>query len=96
MTVIKDIINFMLFCTKSGGDDAVRLDACEFWLVLFEQQEFQVELEHYLPQILPVLVEGMVYSEYDLMELGIDEDAHIPDNQQDIKPRHHKGKVVNI
>jgi hypothetical protein len=42
MPVITDIVNFMLFCTQSGGDEAVRLDACEFWLVLFEQQVFSL------------------------------------------------------
>lgn len=35
----------------------------------------------------------MAYSDEDVVELcGNEEDAHIPDSQQDIKPRHHKGK----
>ncbi|KAG1048209.1 hypothetical protein G6F42_029084 [Rhizopus arrhizus] len=37
----------------------------------------------------------MVYSEIDLMTLGGDEDdAHIADDEQDIKPRFHKANVV--
>jgi hypothetical protein len=36
-----------------------------------------------------------VYTDEDVVELGgMDDDSHIPDQLQDIKPRHHKGKVT--
>jgi hypothetical protein len=43
--------------------------------------------------VIPVLLKGMIYSEYDLVALGGDEDdANVPDREQDIKPRHYKSK----
>lgn len=45
-------------------------------------------------RLIPVLVNGMKYSEIDIILLkgDVEEDDMIPDNVQDIKPRFHKSK----
>ncbi|CAO0801605.1 unnamed protein product [Mucor circinelloides] len=89
-----DLVEYMLFCTQSDDCD-LALEACEFWLVFAEQDELRDHLRPFLQKVVPVLLKGMVYSEIDLMTLGGDEDdAHIADDEQDIKPRFHKANVV--
>lgn len=89
-----DLVDYMLFCTQSDDCD-LALEACEFWLVFAEQDELRDHLRPFLQKVVPVLLKGMVYSEIDLMTLGGDEDdAHIADDEQDIKPRFHKANVV--
>ncbi|GAA5797479.1 armadillo-type protein [Helicostylum pulchrum] len=89
-----DLVDYMLFCTQSDDSD-LALEACEFWLVFAEQDELRDNLRPFLHKVVPVLLKGMVYSEVDLMTLGGDEDdAHIADDEQDIKPRFHKATVV--
>lgn len=84
----------MLFCTQSDDAD-LALESCEFWLVFAEQDELREQLRPYLQKVVPVLLKGMVYSEMDLLTLGGDEDdAHVADSEQDIKPRFHKANVV--
>ncbi|KAI8969128.1 armadillo-type protein [Mycotypha africana] len=90
---LPNLIEYMLFSTQSEDAD-LALEACEFWLVFAEHEEPE-HLRPYLPKVVPVLLKGMVYSELDLMTLGGDEDdAHIADDEQDIKPRFHKANVV--
>jgi transportin-1 len=89
-----DLVEYMLFCTQSDDAD-LALEACEFWLVFAEQDELREQLHPYLQKVVPVLLKGMVYSEMDLLTLGGDEDdAHIADSEQDVKPRFHKANVV--
>ncbi|CEP13027.1 hypothetical protein [Parasitella parasitica] len=89
-----NLVEYMLFCTQSEDSD-LALEACEFWLVFAEQDELRDQLRPYLQKVVPVLLKGMVYSEIDLMTLGGDEDdAHIADDEQDVKPRFHKANVV--
>ena len=91
-----NLAEYMLFCTQSDDAD-LALEACEFWLVFAEQEELREYLKPYLPKVVPVLLRGMVYSEMDLLTLGGDEDdAHLADSEQDIKPRFHKANLVEI
>ncbi|KAG0171138.1 hypothetical protein DFQ28_003896 [Apophysomyces sp. BC1034] len=90
------LVEYMLFCTQSDDPD-LALEACEFWLVFAEQDPLRDQLQPYVGKIIPVLLKGMVYSEIDLLTLGVDEDdAHIADKAEDIKPRFHKANVVEI
>ncbi|KAG1202970.1 hypothetical protein G6F70_001771 [Rhizopus microsporus] len=91
---LPDLVEYMLFCTQSDDAD-LALESCEFWLVFAEQDELREQLRPYLQKVVPVLLKGMVYSEMDLLTLGGDEDdAHVADSEQDIKPRFHKANVV--
>ncbi|KAI9258897.1 armadillo-type protein [Phascolomyces articulosus] len=90
------LAEYMLLCTQSDDAD-LALEACEFWLVFAEQDDLREQLQPYLLKVVPVLLHGMVYSEMDLLTLGGDEDdAHIADSEQDIKPRFHKANLVEI
>ncbi|ORZ36580.1 armadillo-type protein [Catenaria anguillulae PL171] len=90
---LNDIMRYMLTCTQQQDDDELALEACEFWLVLGESDEYVGALGAYLEQLVPVLVQRMVYSENEIIDLGGDEDdAHVPDSEQEIKPRHYRGK----
>lgn len=86
------IVEYMMHSTQ-GDDDQVALEACEFWLAIAEQPDLQTSLEPYLHKIVPMLLKGMVYTEMDLLALGADDDdAHLVDKAEDIKPQHAKSK----
>ncbi|KAL0083614.1 armadillo-type protein [Phycomyces blakesleeanus] len=88
------IVDYMIYSTQSD-DSELALEACEFWFVFAEQDELRGYLRPYLSKIIPVLLGGMIYSEIDLLMLGGDEDdAHVADTDQDIKPRFHKPSVT--
>ncbi|NXS99223.1 TNPO2 protein, partial [Jacana jacana] len=51
-----------------------------------------------LCRLIPILVNGMKYSEIDIILLkgDVEEDEAIPDSEQDIKPRFHKSRTVTL
>ncbi|CAF5210691.1 unnamed protein product, partial [Rotaria magnacalcarata] len=85
---MQQIIEYMLL-TSQDTDDAVALEACEFWLMIADQPICRDVLQPYLDKLLPVLCKNMKYSEIDIIILqgDIDEDEHIPDRIEDIRPR---------
>ncbi|VDL19318.1 unnamed protein product [Hymenolepis diminuta] len=90
---LPSIIEYILLRTQDE-DEAIALEACEFWLSLSDAPLcFQV-LSSYLDRLIPVLVKGMKYSESDLALLSndLENDSHVPDKDSDIKPRFHKSK----
>lgn len=90
---MSNVVDYMAYCTKSE-DEAVALEACEFWLTFAEDTNLKDQLQPYIGKIAPLLLEGMVYSEYDLMYLDVDEeDEAVPDKDTDIKPKAYSGKV---
>ena len=82
------IVEYMMYSTQ-GDDEQVALEACEFWLSVADQPSLTQHLEPYLEKIVPMLLKGMVYSEMDLLALGIDEDDdyNVEDKAEDIKPQ---------
>ncbi|ORX78846.1 transportin-2-like protein [Anaeromyces robustus] len=93
MEELPNVVKYMLYCTQDE-DESVALEACEFWLTFAEQPMMLMNLSSFIPDIVPVLLKGMIYSPNDIAIIkGLDEDdTNIPDNEQDIKPRHHKSK----
>jgi len=91
---MQQIIEYMLL-TSQDGDDAVALEACEFWLMIADQPICRDVLQPYLDKLLPILCKNMKYSEIDIIILqgDIDEDATIPDRIQDIRPRFHRTRT---
>lgn len=85
------IIQYMLLRTQDE-DETVALEACEFWLVLADQQLCLDVLKNHINTLIPVLVRSMKYSELDIILLkgDTDEDQNIPDKEEDIKPRFHR------
>jgi transportin-1 len=60
----------MLLRTQDS-DDAVALEACEFWLVLADQPICRDALKQHMAALIPVLVRGMKYSEIDIVILKV-------------------------
>lgn len=84
---IQAVIDYMIYCMQDENEQ-VALEACDFWIQFASLQDMHERLIPYLDRIVPALLRRMVYSEADLFMLGGDEDdAHIPDNEQDIRPR---------
>nr|XP_023678943.1 transportin-1 [Paramormyrops kingsleyae] len=90
-----NIVEYMLQRTQDQ-DENVALEACEFWLTLAEQPVCKDVLCGHLSKLTPVLVNGMKYSEIDIILLkgDVEEDEAIPDNEQDIRPRFHRSRTV--
>ncbi|KAL2313475.1 Importin subunit beta-2 [Schizosaccharomyces pombe] len=86
------IVEYMLYSTQDS-DQNVALEACEFWLAIAEQPDLCSALGPYLDKIVPMLLQGMVYSDMDLLLLGNDADDYdVEDREEDIRPQHAKGK----
>lgn len=89
---MSNVVNYVAHCTEDD-DETVALEACEFWLTFAEDNSLRDQLRPYLPKILPLLLRGMVYSEYDLLFLDNDEeDEAVPDQETDIKPKAYGAK----
>ena len=90
------IIQYMLLRTQDE-DETVALEACEFWLVLADQQICMDVLRNHIATLIPVLVRSMKYSELDIILLkgDTDEDQYIPDKEEDIKPRFHRASRMH-
>ncbi|KAJ8283450.1 hypothetical protein COCON_G00023000 [Conger conger] len=72
------IIQYMLQRTQDP-DENVALEACEFWLTLAEQPICKEALSGHLVQLIPILVNGMKYSEIDIILLkgDVEEDETV-------------------
>jgi len=88
-------INEYMLLTSQDSDDAVALESCEFWLMIADQPICRDVLQPYLDKLLPILCKNMKYSEIDVIILqgDIDEDEHIPDRIEDIRPRFHRART---
>ncbi|KAG8926580.1 hypothetical protein FRC01_008665 [Tulasnella sp. 417] len=85
------VAQFMLYTTQDK-DENVALEACEFWLTFAEEPDLTANLAPLVPELAPVLLKCMVYSEDDLAWLvGPEEDENVADQASDIKPRHYGG-----
>jgi len=84
---IAGLVDYMVTQQRSVDNTELALDAAEFWLCVGEDENLRSCLGPYLPKIVPVLLESMVYSEDDILRLeGGDEDADLDDREEDIKP----------
>ncbi|KAI8835908.1 armadillo-type protein [Chytridium lagenaria] len=90
---LADVIPYMLICTGDSNHD-IALEACEFWLALFEQEDinYMELLEVHLEKLIQTLLQGMIYTDEEVEELGVDEDTNVADRPEDIQPRFHKAK----
>ncbi|KAI6228605.1 Importin-beta domain-containing protein [Aphelenchoides fujianensis] len=87
-----NIAQFILEKTQHDNLEIAQ-EACEFWLGLAENADICKQVvTPILPQLIAVLLKCMRYSVVDLtiLRADIEDDANVPDNMQDIRPRHHK------
>ncbi|XP_016955471.1 transportin-1 isoform X2 [Drosophila biarmipes] len=98
MPHMSQVIEYMLQRTQDA-DEAVALQAFEFWLSLAEKSDCKDLLAPVLSRLAPVLVRGMRYSELEIILLKCDEESDymVPDQEEDISPRFHRSRmhVVN-
>lgn len=82
---ISDIIKYMLHQTQDSNE-SLALEACEFWSVIAEMEIAISDLKPFIPQLLPILLKGMVYSEMDRSIFSLENDADRPDREDSIHP----------
>jgi hypothetical protein len=76
------------------GDEALALEACEFWPAFADSALDPSLLAPHLPQLVPLLLRNMVYGEFD--EEVVDTEAAeaagpgAPDADADVRPFHHR------
>ncbi|KAF2194481.1 ARM repeat-containing protein [Zopfia rhizophila CBS 207.26] len=84
---MEGLVDYMVAQQRNMENAELALDAAEFWLCVGEDEKLRDCLGPYLPKIVPVLLESMVYSEDDILRLeGEKEDAELEDREEDIKP----------
>jgi transportin-1 len=87
------VIEFMLRVSKSPEYN-VRLDSLQFWPVVITNAEWVPQLQPHLPQLLPILLDNMIYSQEDFLNMDegllAEDDARVPDRAEDMAPRFHK------
>jgi transportin-1 len=92
---LSEIAEFMLLKTQDQQIDTA-LEACEFWLAFAECPELcKKYVEPLLPRLFTVLLKCMKYTPEEIAEMkgDVEDDANVPDKDEDIKPRFHKSKT---
>lgn len=88
------LVDYMVEQQRKIDHEELACDAAEFWLAVTDHDELWKSLEPFIDQIVPVLLESMVYSEDDMRLLGGgSNDAEQEDRQEDIKPQFAKSKT---
>ncbi|GMT14401.1 hypothetical protein PFISCL1PPCAC_5698, partial [Pristionchus fissidentatus] len=94
---LPNVIEYLIAKT-ADVNEAVALEACEFWLALAENTELSAQIIFpFMGKLVGVLVKCMQYTEEDIILLKANdesEDAMVPDREEDMKPRFHRGKVA--
>jgi len=89
------VIMFMLRATRHTEFD-VRLEALQFWPVVCLNSDWIPQLQAFFADLLPLLLENMVYTEEDYLAMDeavlADDNAAVPDRPEEIAPRFHKEK----
>lgn len=94
---LEGLVSYVIMQQQNQEDPELALDAAEFWLVAGEQQALQQPLGPYMPKIIPVLLQSMIYEEDDAIRLAGDEDdADLEDREEDLKPQFAKSKGARL
>ncbi|KAK3939587.1 importin subunit beta-2 [Diplogelasinospora grovesii] len=84
---IQGLVEYIIRQQKSDDED-LACEAAEFWLSVGEHENLWQALGPYVNQIIPVLLECMVYSPEDIAMLGgASDDEDEEDREEDIKPK---------
>ena len=89
------LVDYMAIQQRNTNDPELALEAAEFWLAISENDKMCATLGPYLDNIVPVLLESMVYDEEAVMRLEkSQDDAEVEDRAEDIKPRFVTSKTI--
>jgi transportin-1 len=97
----QSVIQFMLLATADTSHPAVALEACEFWLTFATLDESVVNADRMgqvaalLPQLLPILLQNMVYSGEQREEILIrnEQDMEGQSGSETLKPVFHRSRA---
>ena len=95
LPMMPQVIEFMLTAMQDD-DDTVAMEACEFWAVYCEEGSDALDLlKQYLPRLIPLLMQKMVYGDDELLDLDAEDEANanVKDRAEDIRPVQHKSQV---
>jgi hypothetical protein len=94
---MEGLVDYMVTQQRNVENVDLALDAAEFWLCVGEDEKLRDCLGPFLPKIVPVLLESMVYGEDDILRLeGEKEDAELEDREEDIKPTFATSKAARL
>ncbi|ORY16360.1 armadillo-type protein [Clohesyomyces aquaticus] len=94
---MEGLVDYMVSQQRSTDNAELALDAAEFWLCVGEDEKMRGYLGPFLPKVVPVLLESMVYSEDEIFRLeGEKEDAELEDREEDIKPAFASSKAGRL
>lgn len=81
-----------VYCHPQDEDDALALEACEFWSAFADSPLEPALLAPHLPRLVPLLLKNMVYDEFDeeVVDTEAAEAGQAPDNDADVRPFHHR------
>ncbi len=92
---MEGLVDYIITQQRNQLDEELAVDAAEFWLSIGEHEALREHVRPYLPKVVPALLDGMVYSEEDILELGGEgEDAQEEDKVENIKPQFAKSKAA--
>ena len=90
------LVDYIITQQGNQMDEELAVDAAEFWLSIGEHEALREDVRPYLPKIIPALLDGMVYSEDDILNFeGEADDAEEDDRTEDIKPQFAKSKAAH-
>lgn len=89
------VLDYMLAMVQQRHDQAVALEACEFWLALAERDSSADLIVPLLPKLLPALVENVPYADDDAEVLEAEEEIGKEGvfESSEVRPRHHNVTV---
>lgn len=87
------LVNYILIQQQNQEDPELALDAAEFWIVAGEQDKLQQALAPFMPKVIPVLLQNMIYEEDEVERLMNEaDDAEAEDRAEDLKPQFAKAQ----
>lgn len=89
------VVNYALHSIAIETEEEVQLEACEFLFTLASSDFAEALIQPHLTSILPILLNGMVYTEMDILLLDTRDDADDEDKEEDIRPTNAKSKAAH-
>lgn len=91
---VEGLVDYILAQQQNRDDPDLALDAAGFWLNIGELRN---AMGPYLPKVIPVLLQGMVYSQEDVERLsGEEDDAEEEDRPEEVKPQFAQSKAGRL